>query len=176
MILDEKTYGLNGVPASASVLDEETWDAIRAGELLDTGKITLVHFYDPKTDKYIAKPPHIKVGQTVGLYALGDNLSGVPQVMKIRVELYDPDEIRLDYDERELEIDYPGTIGSHYVESTATKEGKYTGKVELWFGGILVDSWEGLVATTEKFPWLWLGIGAGALGLILLAKPKKKKS
>jgi len=144
-----------------------------------TGEITLVHFYDPKTGKYIANPPRIEVGQTIGLYALGDNLSGITQIMKIRVELYDPDEALLDYDERELEIDYPGTIGSHYVESTATKEGEYTGKVELSVGGILADSWVGLVATTEEekgFPWEWLligGLGIGAL-ILLPKKPPKK--
>lgn len=157
------------------ILDEQTWNAIAVAGIIDTGEITFVHFYNPKTDSYVTKPPSIEVGQTVGLYALGDNLSGITQIMKIRVELYDPDGIRLDYSERELAIDYPGTIGSHYVESTATKKGKYTGKVELWVGGIPVPSWEGLVATTEKpFPWKWFGIGAGALGVILLAKPKKK--
>lgn len=141
------------------------------------GKITLVHFYNPKTDKYIAKPPTVSIMQEVGLYALGDNLSGAPQIMKIRVELYDPDEILLDSDERELEIDYPGTIGSHYVKGTAMKKGKYTGKVKLWVADAPVDSWEGLVATTAKpFPWHWVGISGGvaALAVATITEVKKK--
>lgn len=97
-----------------------------------SGEIT-VRFYNPKTDTFQDSPPtDVDPGETVGLYALGENTSGRTQNMKIIVELYDPDGGLLASDQRTLLIDYPGTIGSHDVLGIASKAGVYTAKVELW--------------------------------------------
>ena len=176
----EGIWKIHAILESAMILDEKTWDAVTVlgGPEPDSGKITATHFYNPVTKHYQIAPPAVNLSQKVGLYALADNFSGTSQTMRLRVELYDPDGILLDSDEREMDIDYPGTIGSHDVEGTATKLGEYTAKVDLWVAGGLVDSKTVKVATARKegvaFPWwAWVITGVGAVGIVAAFKKKK---
>lgn len=157
----------SGKQVIATISEEEVW-----------GEITAIHFYNPETKQYQVTPPTVNPPQEVGLFALAENLSKSTQVMKLRVELRDPDGLLVDYDEREMDIDYPGTLGSHNVVGIATKKGKYSGKVDLWVAGALVDSKTVVAANVREeglagWPWwAWMLAVAGGVGVVAAIKKK----
>lgn len=185
MVLDERTYTLNSVSANASVLDEETWDAIRVGEIPPPppppgveGIITDLRFWN--VDKWQTVPPSVAVGSIVGVKATGKNTGYNLDSMTLDVVIIDPDGESIAT--KTITKDWVGTGVELGIECIATKakEGIYFAYIELigMYEGMayVLKEWEDTIAAKKEFPWTWLGIGAGALGLILLAKPKKKKT
>lgn len=183
MVLDEKTYGLNSVSANASVLDEETWDAIRVGEIPPPppppgvhSLITDLRFWN--VDKWQTVPPSVAVGSIVGVKATGENTGYNLDSMTLVVVIYDPDGKSIAT--KTVTKDWVGTGVELGIECVATKakEGIYSAYIELIgaYEGMayVLDEWEDTIAVKKEFPWHWLGIGGAALAAILLI-PKKKK-
>jgi len=186
-ILDEKTWGLNSVAAHASVLDEETWDAIRLGEIPPPpppppppgvdGIIKDLRFWN--VDKWQAVPPSVSVGSIVGVKATGKNIGYNLDSMTLNVVIIDPDGKSIAT--KTVTQDWVGTGVELGIECVATKakEGIYSAYIELIgvYEGMayVLYEWEDTIAVKKEFPWKWLGIGGGALAAILLI-PKKEKT
>lgn len=187
MVLDEKNWGLNSVSASASVLDEESWDAIRVGEIPPPppppgvkGIIKDLHFWN--VDKWQTIPPSVAVGGIVGVKATGRNTGENLDSMTLDAVIIDPDGKSIAT--KTVTQDWVGKGVEIVIECSGTKakEGSYKAYIELIgrYEGMayVLDEWEDTIAVIEEiekeFPWKYVGIGLGSLAAILLI-PKKKK-
>jgi len=180
-ILDRKTWGLDNISASTSVLDEKIWDAIGVGEITPPdvdGLIKDLRFWN--VDKWQTAPPSVAVGGIVGVKATGRNTGKNLDSMTMNAIIIDPDGKTIAT--KTVTQDWVGTGVEIAIECSGTKakEGSYTAYVELIgkYAGMayVLDEWENTIAVIKKgFSWKYVGIGLGALGAILLVPKKKKK-
>lgn len=112
----------------------DSWSGLVAQAAVpEPAGVLSIWFLDPKTGTFKTTPPHdVKFGEEIGFYAFGENTSGRTQRMRIVVRLYDPDGVLIDSGEREMDIDYPGTLSSPTLEGIVAKSGNYTGEAELY--------------------------------------------
>ena len=173
----------------ATILDEETWDAIGIDVVgpIPGGRIVEQEclLTDMELDKqyHVSEfPVKIPLGHEVYGTGVGENTASYNQEMQISVDIIDPDGISRGYNTWGNLM-----LPAHYIYLVTAsvnidKEGIWKFHVKLENGGVFDEkTWDAVATPGVKpkgFPWLWVGAGiAGAslVGLVAAGKEKEKK-